>query len=101
VGLMNRQSMPANHGMVFVFPSEQRLSFYMRNTLIPLDILYLDQEGAVVSIHPMQPLDLRGVPVRGGLAKYAIELNQGAAARVGVRPGDRLQVPPEAAHTER
>ena len=98
-GLMNRKSMPADHGMIFVFPGEDRLSFYMKNTYIPLDIVYADAAGRVVSIHAMQPLDLRSVPARGP-AKYAIELNQGTAARVGLKPGDQLQIPPEAAHSD-
>ncbi len=100
VGLMNRRSMPADHGMIFVFPREDRLSFYMKNTLIPLDIIYVDADGEVVSIHPMQPLDVTSIPARAP-AKYAIELNQGAAARAGVKPGDRLTIPPDAANTTR
>jgi uncharacterized membrane protein (UPF0127 family) len=98
VGLMNRRSMPANHGMIFVFPREERLAFYMKNTYIPLDIIYVDADGEVVSIHPMQPLDVTSIPTRAP-AKYAIELNQGAAARVGVKPGDRLTIPPDAANS--
>ncbi len=50
-GLMNRKSMADNHGMVFIFPDEQVLSFWMSNTLIPLDIIYVSAEGEVVSIH--------------------------------------------------
>ena len=98
VGLMNRRSMPANHGMIFVFPREERLAFYMKNTYVPLDIIYLDTDGHVVSIHQMHPQDLTSVPSRAP-ARYAIELNQGAAARVGVKPGDRLTIPPDAAHS--
>ena len=98
VGLMNRRSMPADHGMIFVFPREERLSFYMKNTYVPLDIIYVDSEGDVVSIHQMQPLDVTSIPSRAP-AKYAIELNQGAAARAGVKPGDRLAIPPEAANS--
>jgi uncharacterized membrane protein (UPF0127 family) len=100
VGLMNRRSMPGNHGMIFVFPREERLSFYMKNTLIPLDILYLDADGDVVSIHQMQPLDLTSIPSRAP-AKYAIELNLGTAARLGLKPGDRLEIPRDAATTDR
>jgi hypothetical protein len=82
--------------MIFVFPFEQRLSFWMENTLIPLDIVFVDREGRIVSIHQMQPLDLRQVP-SAGPAMYAIELNQGTAARAGVKAGDMLQIPPQAA----
>ena len=100
VGLMNRRSMPANHGMIFVFPREERLSFYMKHTLIPLDIVYLDADGDIVSIHQMQPLDLTSIPSRAP-AKYAIELNLGTAARLGLTPGDRLEIPGDAATTDR
>ncbi len=99
-GLMNRPSMPADRGMIFVFPREDRRSFYMRNTLIPLDIVYVGADQRVVSIHPMRPHDLTSVPSLGP-AKYAIELNQGASARAGIKPGDQLQIPREAAHTDR
>ena len=94
-GLMHRQSMAPDHGMLFVFAGEQPLSFWMKNTLIPLDIVYLDRNGKVVSVSQMKPLDETGVPSRFP-AKYAIELNEGTAARVGVKVGDVLTVPPAA-----
>jgi uncharacterized protein len=92
LGLMNRKSMAANHGMIFYFPDEQVLSFWMSNTLIPLDIIYVSAEGEVVSIHQMQPLDETSIS-SDHPAKYAIELNQGAAAKTGVKVGDKLAIP--------
>jgi uncharacterized membrane protein (UPF0127 family) len=95
---MHRQSMPADHGMIFVFPDEAIRAFWMRNTKIPLDILYLSAAGRVVSIHPLEPLD--ETPVRSdGPAKYAIELNQGAAARAGVQVGFVIELPARARET--
>lgn len=91
-GLMYRNSMPADHGMIFVFPDTAPRSFWMENTRIPLDILYLDDQGVVVSIHQMKPYDLSGVH-SGKPAKYAIELNKGAAERAGVKVGDKLDIP--------
>ena len=91
-GLMYRQFMDANHGMIFVFQEEEELSFWMEATLIPLDILYLDAAGRVVSVKGMRPRDRTGVP-SDGPAMYAIELNRGTAARVGVKPGDTLALP--------
>ena len=91
-GLMHRDSMPAEHGMIFVFPDERRLGFWMKNTRIPLDIIYLDAGGKVVSIHQMKPYDLRTTRSEGP-AKYAIELNEGRAAKAGVKAGDQLQIP--------
>lgn len=93
LGLMYRTSMPADAGMVFVFADEQPRQFWMRNTRIPLDILYLDAAGKVVSVKQLQPFDETGVP-SDGPAKYAIELNQGTAARVGVKAGDVVSFPP-------
>ena len=94
-GLMHRQSLPPDRGMLFVFPDEAHRSFWMRNTLIPLDIVYLDRNGKVVSISQMKPLDESGVR-SAAPAKYAIELNAGAAAKAGVKVGDVLKVPPAA-----
>jgi uncharacterized membrane protein (UPF0127 family) len=91
-GLMNRKSMPDDHGMIFVFPAERNLTFWMKNTLIPLDILYLDRAGRVVSVKHMKPLDESAVP-SDGPAMYAIELNAGAAARAGAKAGDQIKVP--------
>lgn len=98
-GLMERKSMPTDAGMIFVFDREQYLSFWMRNTLIPLDILYLNDAGQIVTIAQMKPLDESGVPTRSP-ARYAIELNAGTARRLGVRVGDVLRVPPEVRHTD-
>jgi uncharacterized protein len=92
-GLMHRKSMPADHGMIFVFPEPDRLEFYMKNTLIALDVVYLDAGGQVVSIHPLEPLDESTV-ASAGPAMYAIELNQGTAQRLGLKAGDKLTVPP-------
>ena len=93
VGLMNRDSMPADHGMIFIFPDERPLAFWMRNTRIPLDLAYLDRNGKIVSIHTMQPYDLTSTE-SARPAKYAIELNQGSAVAAGLRPGDTIQIPP-------
>jgi uncharacterized membrane protein (UPF0127 family) len=83
-GLMYRKSMPANHGMLFVFPDVERQCFWMKNTLIPLSIAFLDEHGAIVNIADMQPQTEENHcserPVR-----YALEMNQGwfAAKRIG------------------
>lgn len=91
-GLMNRKSLPPDRGMIFVFPDEKRRSFWMRNTLIPLDILYLNEAGRVMSIAQLKAMDENGVP-SAGAAKYAIELNKGMAEEVGVEVGDILDIP--------
>lgn len=94
-GLMHRKSMPPDHGMIFVFAEEQPLGFWMKNTLIPLDVIYLDAKGKVVSVKKLEPLDLTPVS-SDGPAKYAIEINRGAAAEAGVKAGDVLTIPERA-----
>ena len=94
-GLMNRDSLPAKRGMIFVFAREQQLGFWMKNTRIALDIIYVNGGGQVVSIRQMRPYDLRSVP-SGSPAQFAIEVNQGAAAEAGVKVGDQLIIPKEA-----
>ena len=94
-GLMERDSMPSDHGMLFVFKDEEVLQFWMKNTRFPLDILYLDHADKVISIHQMKSYDL--TPVSSDFpAQYAIELNLGAASAAGVHVGDILAIPKSA-----
>lgn len=88
-GLMFRESLPEDHGMLFVFPEEKVLSFWMRNTSIPLSIAYADAGGAIVRIADLQPHDERPVSSLRP-ARYALEMNQGWFAAHGVFPGDRI-----------
>ncbi len=92
-GLMHRESMPDDHGMIFVFPDDQGRRFWMKNTKIPLDILFIRSDGQVVSIQQMEPDT--GEAQTSRLVRYAIELNQGAARRAGVKEGDVLELPRE------
>ena len=96
-GLMFRESMPADHGMLFVFDDAQMRTFWMKNTHIPLDILYFDQNYKLVSVQQRVPPCLNsgnncpGYPSEGA-AQYVLELNAGTADRLGVKPGDALDV---------
>jgi len=94
-GLMQRPAMPAHRGMIFVFPQEEVLSFYMKDTLIPLDIVFINSAQRVVAIKQMKPLDQTTVH-SSAPARWAIELNQGTAQRIGLGVGDSVEVPPEA-----
>jgi len=91
-GLMHRDSMPADHGMIFVFPDERERAFWMKNTKIPLDILYLDSTGTIVSIRQLKPFDETSV-TSWFPARFAIELNEGAADKSGVRVGHVVTIP--------
>lgn len=92
-GLMFRESLPTMAGMLFVYPDERDASFWMRNTLIPLDMVFLDEAGRVVRIHENAvPLD--ETPIRAGVPTLAVlELNGGLARRLGLRPGDEIRSP--------
>jgi uncharacterized membrane protein (UPF0127 family) len=87
-GLMFRQSMPKDHGMLFVFGSNRERSFWMKNTLIPLDIIFLEQDGRIQHIHSMaKPQDLTGIT--SGLPSYAVlEINGGLSYQLGIKAGD-------------
>lgn len=92
-GLMFRESMPRMAGMLFVYEAPRDVSFWMRNTLIPLDMVFLDEAGVVVRVHENAvPLD--ETPIRAGAPTLAVlELNGGLARKLGIRPGDELRSP--------
>jgi hypothetical protein len=90
-GLMDRSSMPADHGMLFVFPDDAVRTFWMKNTLIPLDMLFFDADRKLVTLQADVPpckADPCAVYPSSGPARYVLELNAGAAAKLGVREGD-------------
>ncbi len=91
-GLMRRDSMPADHGMIFVFDREEPRGFWMKNCRIPLDIIFMDSAGKVVSVKQMKPYDLSSTS-SDGPAQYAIELNQGVSESSGVKAGITLKLP--------
>jgi len=86
---MHREELGPRNGMLFVFASSEPRSFWMKNTLIPLSIAYIDENWIIREIHDMTPLSLEPVPSRGP-ARYALEVNQGAFERLGIRVGDRI-----------
>jgi len=93
LGLMFRDSMPADHGMIFIFPDESPRSFWMKNTRIPLDIMYFDKDLRMVSISAdTPPCKVARCPSYPSIApaKYVLELNAGRAAALGVGVGDEL-----------
>ena len=91
-GLMRRDSMAKDRGMIFVFPDEAERSFWMKNTRIPLDIIFIDGNGVVVGIKQMKPYDLN--PTNSPKPyRWAVELNKGAADEAGVKVGDQLTIP--------
>lgn len=89
IGLMNRKSLAPNHGMLFVFDQANVQCFWMRNTLIPLSIAYLDADGTIVNIADMTPQSDQShcstKPVR-----FALEMDQGWFATRGMTPGKKI-----------
>jgi uncharacterized membrane protein (UPF0127 family) len=88
-GLMFRREMPQHEGMLFVYDAPAMHCFYMKNTLLPLSIAFIADDGTIVNIRDMQPLTLDShcadKPVR-----YALEMNQGWFAKRGIKPGFKL-----------
>ncbi|APE43770.1 hypothetical protein BOO69_10360 [Sulfitobacter alexandrii] len=97
-GLMGREAMPVSSGMLFVYPAPRSASFWMRNTLIPLDMLFVDDSGVVTHIHHRAvPLD--ETPIHGGDDVLAVlEINGGLAERLGIDEGTQLRHPAFAPH---
>lgn len=98
IGLMYVPSMPADHGMIFVFPDEDDRGFWMKNTAIALDVLFVDAQGKIVSIGTMKPFNLVST-YSDGPAKYVIELNAGVAAKLKLAQGQQLAIPADAKDT--
>lgn len=91
-GLMFRTTMGEDEGMIFVFAGPQQQGFWMRNTVLPLDIGYIDPTGELKEIYPMYPHDERPVASRSRNIQFCLEMNQGWFARNGVKPGVMLDL---------
>ncbi|GHV32784.1 hypothetical protein AGMMS4952_23820 [Spirochaetia bacterium] len=88
-GLMWRKTLADGEGMLFVFDRDRILSFWMKNTLLPLSIAYIAYDGRVLEIHDMEPRNL--TPIQSARsARYALEAPQGWFTRMGIKVGDVL-----------
>ncbi|TYB73818.1 DUF192 domain-containing protein [Bizionia saleffrena] len=91
LGLMYRNELKDNQGMLFVFPDSQPRSFYMRNTHISLDIIYLDHNRAIVSIQrEAKPMDESSLPSESA-AQYVLEINGGLSKKWNLEAGDKIE----------
>ena len=88
-GMMYRKSMGAEEGMLFVFDEPEYLSMWMKNTLIPLSVAFLDKDGVILNILDMEPQTLDS-HTSAGPAVYAIETNKGWFAAKKIKPGDKV-----------
>ena len=93
-GLMHRTALGEDRGMLFVYPDERPLSFWMKNTLIPLSIAYINSEGRITDILNMKPLDDRTPHyVSSESVQYALEVNKGFFEERGVKVGNHADLP--------
>ena len=90
-GLMFRQSLPDNGGMLFDYDPPQEVAFWMKNTYIPLDIIFIDATGRIIRIaENTTPLSLEQIP-SGGVARAVLEIKGGQSAKLGIKAGDRVR----------
>lgn len=90
-GMMFRASMAPDTGMLFDFKQEQMASFWMRNTLLPLDMLFIKADGTILNIHQRAiPHDETGINSDGPV-RAVLEVNGGTASRLGIRAGDKVE----------
>ncbi len=96
LGLMNvtEAGLPTDRGMIFVFPYDRLLNFWMRNTIIPLDIAYIRSDGTIVQTYTMEPLKEFGYSSIEP-ARFALELRAGQFKQWGIKEGDHVDIPPE------
>jgi uncharacterized membrane protein (UPF0127 family) len=93
-GLMNRESLPENAGMIFVFAEEHSGGFWMKDTLIPLSIAFAGADGRILRILDMEPCEADPCRIYDPAVSYrsALEVNRGAFSEWGVEEGDRLRL---------
>lgn len=89
-GLMFVRSLAPNHGMIFPYDPPQEVAFWMHNTLIPLDIIYIRPDGTIIRIAKAKALDDTPLP-SGEPVAAVLEIAGGRAAQLGIRPGDRVK----------
>ncbi|MBP2573161.1 uncharacterized membrane protein (UPF0127 family) [Agrobacterium tumefaciens] len=90
-GLMFRKSMPSENGMLFDFGETRAVAMWMRNTLIPLDMLFIGSDGRITHIHENAVPHSEAIISSRGPVKFVLELNGGAAKRSGIKPGDMVR----------
>ena len=90
-GLMHRKKLPDGEGMIFIFDRDQQLSFWMKNTVIPLSIAFIASDGRIIEIRDMRPLDLNTVKSSRSV-RYALEAPQGWFDRAGIKAGDVINI---------
>jgi len=99
IGLMNRKAMPPQRGMLFVFNHENTHCMWMRNTLLPLSVAFMDAGGTIINIEDMQPQTEDNHCARRP-ARFALEMNVGWFAQRGIKPGTKINGIDKAPHPQ-
>ena len=89
-GLMYRNHLPENRGMLFDFGEEKKIYMWMKNTILPLDMIFLDRRGEVVGVKPKTTPFSEAIITIEPKARFVLEVNAGTSAKLGIEPGDRL-----------
>jgi uncharacterized membrane protein (UPF0127 family) len=96
-GLMFREHLAANEGMLFLYPAEKPVAFWMKNTPLPLDLIFIDGSGHIVHVAAMaRPYDTTPISSNGA-AKAVLEILGGSAGQLGIKPGDLVEWPAQSA----
>jgi uncharacterized membrane protein (UPF0127 family) len=91
-GLMFRRDLPETRGMLFVFEETRRVAFWMKNTPLPLDLIFIGEDGRVQAILPGEPFSEAPIAPRGPV-RFVLEVHEGTAKELGIMAGDRLRHP--------
>jgi hypothetical protein len=94
IGLMFRNTLDKDHGMLFIYPQEQNLSFWMKNTKLPLSIAFINPDKIITQIDSMAPYSLMSHTSKEKV-KYALEMEQGWFRKNGITVGSKVDFPPE------
>jgi uncharacterized membrane protein (UPF0127 family) len=89
-GLMYREQLPENRGMLFVYPEAETQQMWMLNTLVPLSVAFIGRDGRILNIRDMEPQTIDAHPSNGAAA-YSLEMNRGWFAKRGIGPGARVE----------
>ena len=94
IGLMFRDKLDNDHGMLFIYPQEQNLSFWMKNTKIPLSIAFINSNGTITQIEPMAPYSLTSHTSKVKV-RFALEMEEDWFRKNGITVGSKVDFPPE------
>lgn len=92
-GLAFRDGLDTDHGMLFVYPNERDLAFWMKDTRIPLSLAFIDSKGAILDIFQMKAMDTEHFYRPSAPARFALEMSENWFLEHRVKPGDRVQIP--------